>query len=424
MEEKNQNSWHLACIQTASLGLPGIILSPQLANTYGAGTSTVSTLISGLVLWIIGFAIVSMAIEQRRNAIENAEAYIGRPGAKLAALISIIGFPIWYVYQIHETTGSISSVLLDVDGFGIVKNLFGPIIGICIAILALGNVIRIIKNLTVIFLPILLCYYIYLVISSGRIPDFKGFTISASCTVAYISFLFAGMVNLPTFFRHARSRYDAYLSLTWITLIVVFFQISGIWISEALVSPYIPFKIPVNASFFGSLSLRITNVLFLLVLLVCSNLVNLYFSYPSWEAIFPKIKKYKKLFLLGVFNTFLYVFTLLYPKFYEFLVNANSSADDFIANLGTALILIFLVREIVRHRPTALEKMISTTSWIIGCFVTIYTDINGFNVPLLWGIGATMLSFIIAFFIEEPFWSTKKLKDFLTVDKKGNEPPD
>lgn len=258
-------------------------------------------------------------------------------------------------------------------------------------------------------------------ISSDGIPDFTGFTISASCTVSYISFLFAGMVNLPTFFRHARSKYDAYLSLTWITLFVVFFQISSIWISDALVSPYIPFKIPVNASFFGSLILRITNVSFLLMLLVCSNLVNLYFSYPSWEAVFPKTWKYRKLFLIGLFNTFLYVFTLFYPKIYELLINANNSADDFIANLGTALILIFLVREIVRHRPTALEKIISSTSWIFGCSVTLYTDIKGFNIPLLWGIGATMLSFILAFFIEEPFWSMKKLKDFLAVDKKDNE---
>ncbi len=416
--EKNQNSWHLACIQTASLGLPGIILSPQLANIYGAGTAILSILIGSLVLWIIGFAIVSMAIEQRTNAIENAEAYIGRIGAKLAALISIIGFPIWYVYQIHETMGSIGNVLADIDGFGIFKNFYGFIIGTFIAILSFGNIINIIKKTTVVFLPILLCYYTYLIISSDRVPDFTKPRISATCTISYISFLFAGMVNLPTFFRYARSKYDAYLSLTWITLIVIFFEISSIWIAKELVSPYIPFKTPVNTSFFKSLILKTTNISFLLTLVISSNLVNLYFSYPSWEAVIPKIKKHKKFFLIGLFNVFLFLLTLYYKNLYQLLINANSSADDFIANLGSALILIFLVREIVRHRPTPLEKLISTTSWIIGCSVTLYAEIKNFNIPLLWGIGATALSFILAFFIEEPFWSIKKLNDYVSINNE------
>lgn len=193
------------------------------------------------------------------------------------------------------------------------------------------------------------------------------------------------------------------------------------WISETLVSPYIPFKIPVNDSLLGSSIWKFTNVSFLITLLICSNLANLYFSYPSLEAVFPKIKKCKKLFILGLLNTVLYLFTLIFPKIYNILINGNSTADDFIANLGTSLIFIFLIREIVRHRPTRLEKLISTTSWVIGCCVTLYADIKGFKASLIWGIGATMLSFIVAFFIEEPFWSIKELKKFLTLNKKDSD---
>jgi len=422
--EENQNSLHLACIQTASLGLPGILLGPQLAQKYGAGTATLSACISGLVLWLIGFAIVSMAIEQRRNAIENAAAYIGLPGAKLAALISIVGFPIWYVDQIHATTGSMTSLIAGAFGPEIIKNLCGPILGVLIVIFTFGNVLRIIKNITTVFLPILICYYTYLIIFSKGTPNFTHFKISTSCTVSFISFLFAGMVNLPTFFRHARSKYDSYLSLTWITLIVVFFQISSIWVSETLLGPFVPFEIPTNTSLFGSLILRLMNISFLLTLLICSNLVNLYFSYPSWEAVFPKIKKFNKLFIIGLFNTILYSLTLFFPKFYRFLIDGNIIADDFIANLGASLILIFLVRAIVRHRPTALEKVISTTSWIIGCSVTMYANIKGFSTPLLWGMGATALSFIIAFFVEEPFWSIKKLNNLLASKKKEDNSAD
>jgi hypothetical protein len=417
--EKNQSSFHLACIQTASLGLPGILLGPQLAQKYGAGTAILSACISGLILWLIGFAIVSMAIEQRRNAIENAEAYIGTPGAKLAALISILSFPIWYVDQLHETTLSINNLILGVSNFEIIKYLSGPILGILIVVFTFGKVLRIIKNVTAVFLPFLLLYYAYLMVFSETAPDFSHFELSAACTASFVSFLFAGMVNLPTFFRHARSRYDSYLSLTWITLIIVFFHISSIWISRTLLVPFIPFELPIDSALFQSVFFKSMNILFLFVLLLCSNLVNLYFSYPSWEAFFPKIKKYNKLFIIGLFNTFLYSLTLFFPNLYTILIDGNILADDFIANLGASLIFIFLVREIVKHRPTALEKVISTTSWIIGCLATIYADINGFETPVLWGIGTTALSFTIAFFIEEPFWSMKKLGCFLASQEKG-----
>ena len=416
--ERNQNSFHLACIQTASLGLPGILTAPQLAQKYGAGTAALSSIISGLVLWLIGFAIVSMAIEQRRNAIENAQAYIGLIGAAFAALISIIGFPIWYVDQLHKTTGSIANFIIETSGLEIINKICGPILAVFVVIFTLVKVIRFIKNLTVVFLPILLCYYIYLMIFSKGTTSFTQFELSASCILSFISFLFAGMVNLPTFFQHARSKYDSYLSLTWITLIVVFFQISSIWISETLVNNFIPFAIPAHANLFWTLILKLTNIIFLVTLLICSNLVNLYFSYPSWETLFPKIKKYNKLLIIGIFNTLLCFTTLIIPKLYNLLININFVADYFVANLGVSLILIFLVREIVRHRPTALEKVISTTSWIIGCSVTLYSAIKGFKTPLLWGIGATSLSFILAFFIEEPFWSMKQLKDTLSSKKE------
>ena len=78
------------------------------------------------------------------------------------------------------------------------------------------------------FLPLLTCYYIYrallgLIACNGDMSMFR-LKFSIPCIIAYVSFLFAGMVNLPTFFRHARSRYDSYIALTFITLIIALFS--------------------------------------------------------------------------------------------------------------------------------------------------------------------------------------------------------
>ena len=411
--DKTQNYWQLTCIQTASLGFPGVAISHQFVDHYGINAAFPSILLSGLILWLVGFAIISMAIEQRRNAIENAEVYIGRFGAILVSLISAIGFPIWYIFQTHNTSTSIYNVLHGPQGINsFILSVYGIILGFFVAILALGNSIQKIKKINTYFLPILLCYYLYVLYSSDEIYFPRKFELSLSCTISYISLFFPGMVNLPTFFRHARSKYDAYLSLTFITLIIVFFQIVNIWINPNLLTGTI-FKIPSASSYLGQLLIKLTSIIFLVTALICSNLVNLYFSFPSWEMLICWMKDYFKLFFIGVISTIIYILIRVFPKFYQPMIDLNLTADDFIANLGVSLILIFLVRTIVMHRPNPMEKSISLLSWLVGSTMTLYAEIQNFRAPLISGIGATVLFFAVCFYFEEPFWSMKKLKEWI-----------
>ncbi len=357
-----------------------------------------------------------MAIVNRRNAIENAEDYIGKLGARFAALISMAGFPIWFAYQIQGTTSTINNTLCDNQCMGtFATSSCGALLGVVIAFIALGKVIHLIKKLNTFFFPVLICYYFYSAFFSGNICFPDELELSWPCVVAYISVLFSGMVNLPTFFQHARTKYDCYISLTLITIIIVIFQVLSIWMSPEVLKGFL-FKFP-TGSFYGSLVLKILNTGFVLILLICSNLVNLYFAYPSWELVIPRLKKLPKFFIIGVIATGLYVLTKVFPEIYEPVNNFNYTADDFIANLGMALVLIFLVRIIVRHRPRRMEKLISCTSWLVGCGVTLYAEMDNFSAPLLSGLWATILFFGVAFFIEEPFWSIKKLKDEIKKKK-------
>lgn len=413
-QDFKQNWWHLTCIQTASLGVPGIILGKSLANTYGPNAAILSSLIANLVLWVVGFTIVSMAIKERRNAIENAEVYIGKFGAKLISLISIAGFPIWYVVQIQATTNPINNAIFgETAHHSFATALYGTLLGISIAIFAFKNPIRLIKKVNTIFLPVLLGYYFYWSFYFDKnihFPDKIEF--SLSCTMAYIAFLFSGMVNLPTFFRHARSRFDSYISLTFITLIIIFFQISSIWMGNDILDGYF-FKPFSNSSDGSLLMMKIVNILFAFALLFCSNLVNIYFAYPSWEAIIPKIKKYAEFFIIGLVGSFLYFLIWVFPSLFELLKDFADISDNFTADLGITLVLMFLLRLVVRHRPKPFEKLFSTIAWMTGCAVLVYAEMQNYEVPLLSGIGATVLFFILIWFIEEPFWSMKKLKQLL-----------
>lgn len=408
--EKNQSFWHLACIQTASLGFPWITLSPTLADMYGANAALVSILISGLVLWLIGFVIIAMAIEQRRNAIENAEAYIGKAGARITAFISMWGFPIWFVYQLHATNDSIFLVSYGEHHTHTVPMLvLGIVLGVSTALFALGRTIVLIKRLNTFLLPILVCYYIYAVINTNNGLIINRLEFSLPCTLTYISFLFAGIVNLPTFFRHARSKSDSFLGLTVLIVINIFFQVTSIWVGPSIVAGF-PFPISESASIWWSFSIKAISIAFLLLLLLSSNLVNLYFSGPSWELMFPKIKKFPMYFVIGIISTFGYVLAWGFHEDYHILNEINNSMDDCIANLGVALVLIFVVRTVLIHRPKPLEKFIGFSSWLVGSFATVYFAYKDINLSLLIGLSTTTILFISFFYIMEPVLAFRDLK--------------
>ena len=55
----NQNFWQLACIQSASIGLPGMLVGGQIAKEYGAGTAIISLCIGNLILWGIAYRAIA-----------------------------------------------------------------------------------------------------------------------------------------------------------------------------------------------------------------------------------------------------------------------------------------------------------------------------------------------------------------------------
>lgn len=414
MKNSGQNFWQLASIQTASIGVAGVAISRYLVTVYGAGAIIPSAGLSNLILWFVAFAIISMSADNKRNAIENAQDYIGTFPTKIAAIMSMIIFPAWYAFQIQSTEGSISYALYGMPNqrTGTVI-ICGLILGVIIAAIARLNLISKAKSVSVFVLPFLLIYYIFSIfISSGSLFDIKTLYLSWPCVMSYVAFWFSGMVNLPTFFRHARSKYDAYLGITFLVLIMYFFEIASIWVGDEVLAGLL-FKD--NST---SMILVIANFSFAVLLLMCSNLINIYFAYPSWEFVIPKIKKSARFFIVGIVGSLIYLLARFFPSIHEALRMVINTADDCIANLGVALLLVFSIRVIVQHRPRPFEKMIGAVSWIVGCSAIIASSINRTAmVPLTLGIQVTLLIFGMIIFCEEPFWSFRKLRKWLQENK-------
>lgn len=406
LPDTHQNFWHLTSIQASAQGLIAIVLGWSLAKEYGPGTAILSICIGNLILWLIGLSVISMTYQTRSHAIENVRTYLGKSASFAAAIILILALFMWYVIQINVTVSSMDfffrSILEKPEQIISIRE--GAALGLFVALLAMGG-IRLIRWICTLTFPFMILFILWQIISSTQSVSFTGtWRLSAFAAVPSIALFLPGFVNLPTFFRHSRSRADSFLALTLITVFDIFFSVSSIFIPMTEISS-------ANQSLSISYFLNIQSpflIIFIIIMYISINLVNIYYASAGCEFIFYRNWGAKEYTIIGLLGTATYAFlqTLVPMKFIENLTNSC------ISSLGVALLMAFLTRIIVQHRPRPLEKTITSLCWGIGCITSLVTLIANPNasIPsLLYGVVASILSFLCIIFVEETLWSAEKI---------------
>ncbi len=426
----NQNYFQLSCIQSAALGLSGMLIGGQLIPQYGAGTAILSVCIGNLILWGLAYAIVSMSLPSRENGIENIKEYVGTWPCIFSSLVLTIGYLSWTIEEnlfFIKALGSLEKWDNNTELY------LGVSILIIIALLSLRG-IRLIKQICVYAFPFLILFVIYQSIFSyeNYSEIIKGpWSISFFAVIAIVAQNLAGIVNLPTFFRHARSKQDAFLALTLMTGFVSLFQIFGIIVGISNPINFFAKVLPSGSGIFA----HILAISFVILSTLCVNLVNIYFASAGWEAIsnilrsistkwnskaklllryilIPHGFKYEK--ALGVVcminGICAALFFLIFPnlKQDEFF---EAIADNSLSSLGIVLLLAFLTKIFEHHRPKSLERTVSGICWLIGGFTAIFTQITTqeSNQALVAGATASFLAYLAAIFIEVSYSSTMDL---------------
>lgn len=411
--DRQQNFWQLAAIQSSALGLPGILIGSQLAKSYGAGTAVVSICIGNLLLWIIGLAIISMAARERNNALENVKGFLGGIGSQIATLVLIIAFLTWYILQLKSTSSAIDNLFINSPRVQKYTNLrLGVLLGIITAWISMGG-IKSIKKITTVCFPFLLVFLVFLMFFSKKTTNFQGtWDISFSAIISTTTVTLPGIINLPTFFRHSKSRAHSFLALILITIFVSLFQILSIFIGFSEPENFFSEIISFDSAIYFQIVL---GLIFVILAMACVNLVNIYFASAAWEQILPHNLNPKEYVIVGLFGTAGYAFLQAFEPM-QFIENLS---DNCIANLGIVLLIAFLVKIIAKHRPRPLEKFVSGVCWLLGCITTLLALLNNpnnENQALFLGIGTSIVAFLFILFIEETIWSTKKLNFFEKKD--------
>jgi purine-cytosine permease-like protein len=385
----NQSYLQLASIQSAGSGLSVIVVGQQLAEQYGAGTAICSILLGNLILWLIGISVISMVERSQANAIDNFKNYVGNYGGIFAALVLIAAFLNWFAFQINFSIAELQCLFkFDHEGTGI---RIGAALGVLTALLSVGG-IRLLKWLSVFSLPLLFCYHLYSVLTSNVSFSFKGtWGLSFPAVIMTVLMLLPGVINFPTFFRHARSKVHSYLAISLIYLLISFFEISMIWMRFSIRDG-------------GGLILI---AFFVILLLTICNLLNIYLASACWKVFVPQYGGGKEFAIIGLMGTLTYTFIQISTPV-QFLMDLTNA---YLSSLGVVLLMAYLIRIIVRHRPRPFEKMISFAAWVFGCMVaTLYEArhfLQGMD-ALLAGVNASLLFFLVVIFLEETIWAVRK----------------
>lgn len=398
------NFLDLGILMATTVGISVFSIGGFLSNSYGVGVVINSILIGNFFLWLIGLGIIAMSQHGRSNSIQNVKHYLGAPGAFFAAVVLVVAFLTWFTVQTESTIKAIETHLSPYFAISDASKLrIGVPAGLFVSLIATGG-LKWIRRIVLSGAPILITYMIYAIFTRDNNITVRGtWGLNFAPVIIILSSTLAGIVNLPTFYRHSKSKADSFFSLTVITILVSAFECFSIW---AGISNYQDFFLP-NGSLVGFDA--IFTLVFILLSLVMSNLVNIYFATAGLHAFFPrKPIGAKELIILGLLGTGFYSFIQV-SKVMEFLIH---TANNFLASLGVVLICAFIISVIVKHRPRPFEKYVSNFCWLLGCASSLIIQIQYPDHPsksFLAGIVASTVAFLVIAFIEETIWSISTL---------------
>ncbi len=396
----DQKWFHLAIILGSSFTFPMLSVIPKLTHQYGTEEAIYAILIGNLLLWLIGLVVISMAREDSSNAIENVRAYLGKYGALVGWFVLMVAILNWFVHQLNGTLPSIGAYFGQENTSVLLR--LGAGIGFFTTLLSIGG-IRLIKWAALLSFPFVFFYHLFFFFQSSTsinsLDVFKAMTPPVSAIIAVIFILLPGTLNLPTFFRHARSKADACLALTLMTFITILFEITALWAdftTEGLIQ------------FSGSSLFSLATVIFMLITLVYINLINIYYASACWETYVPKFEGAKGYAITGLLGTAAYTFIQAYTPIQYIAALTNC----YLASLGLVLLLSYLIRFVLRHRPRPLEQTLNCTCWFVGCIVAtilVIQNVEDDKTAVLMGIGASILAYLIIIFVEETLWAAREL---------------
>lgn len=92
LADKSQRWWHLSSIQLAGgiISIPVISIASDIFLSSGIANTILSIIIGNFIVLLVSYFIISMSFENRLNAVENAQQFIGKSAGRVLAFFILL----------------------------------------------------------------------------------------------------------------------------------------------------------------------------------------------------------------------------------------------------------------------------------------------------------------------------------------------
>lgn len=298
---ETQNWKQLASLQIGGvICLPVILIGQALSRSYGFSSAVCAILIGNLILLILACIAASMSFTEKKTTVQNAEVCFGRKGTLLFAVAMLMVMVGWFGIQL----GLISLSVLDLLNIPQTPGICG-IANLCLGMLLtfVGMFgLRALTMLSDLSLPILCATLVYALYSKGAVMVPLEGAISFGGISLVIAAAIGAVVDLPTYFRHAVSKKDAYIGafLTF-GLALPLMELVGVYLSLDTASDNVLGMLKKE----GNLIWNIWVALFFILAGWTTNNTNLYSGAISLDSIFPRWSHQARIWAIGGVGTLL-----------------------------------------------------------------------------------------------------------------------
>jgi purine-cytosine permease-like protein len=361
MDDK-QNWRQLSSIQIGGvICLPVVMIGHILSQTYGFFSAVISIFIGNALLVLLGLVSAKMSYEKGKTTVENAQDYFGEKGVAFFSIAMAVSLTGWFAIQLNVMSLGVLELFSMQHPSPVTVFALNVLLGLLIT----GSLLYGMKGLNTlanISLPILiftLVYALFTMEDSVEVPV-KVFSLAGVSPV--IAMAIACIIDLPTYFRHARTSKDGMISIVIIFgAALPLLEILGVYLASGIAQGTILDVLSRNNSTLWNMWIA----LFLILAGWTTNNLNLYSTIICLESIFKKSSRLTLTLVGGAGGTLLSCMNLL-----DHLEIVLEFIGILVTSMGAVIITRYFI-DLYKGRKTAGDYRWHLFAWFLGIAIGI-----------------------------------------------------
>jgi cytosine permease len=374
-----QNWLQLTSIQVgAAICLPVFMIGPTLHQSYGFMSAVISIILGNAILLLLGLIAAKMSHENRKTTVENAMEYFGGKGVSFFAMTMALFCLGWFGIQLNM----MSLGVLDLLSLNSTQSLTAILLNICLGLLITYVAFYGMKGINILAdysVPLLIATIGYAVFTVDRDVQASQPPLSIKGISLVIALAVGFVIDQPTYFRHAKTYKDGYISVAIIFgLALPMLEIVGVYLASGITGGSILDVLRRENAFLWNLWVAI----FLVLAGWTTNNINLYTGVVSLANILNKSSERTRTLLFGGSGTLLACFDLL-----SHLDVVLDIMGVLISSMGAVIIMRYIIMQLNGPKLSSRYHKTHIFAWIVGI-------ISGFSSML--GVSLTSIPILDA----------------------------